>query len=261
MKRTLVKDNVESFPKEIRDFVTNCDIYNSSCSPEAKVWFADKDNGYFIKNSVKNSLEKEALMTDYLFQNGLSAKTLCYITGKSDWLVTERIKGEDCTFEKYTKNPQKLCEILAESMLLLHSQNAENCPIADRMKDYQSTVLENYQKGVFDPLGFSKSLEGLDRQRYFEYFCANKSKLESNTLIHGDFCLPNIILDDMKFSGFIDVGNGGVGDLHVDVFWCIWTLKFNLKTDRYTDYFLDAYGRDRIDPERLLLIECAEAFG
>ena len=183
------------------------------------------------------------------------------MTAENDGLVTERIKGEDCTFAEHLQDPKKLCDVLAETMLMLHSEDITDCPIPDRMKDYKNMVLENYQRGVFDPLCFSKKLEGLGRQEYFEFFCKKSSSLKSDTLIHGDFCLPNILLNDMKFSGFIDVGNGGVGDLHVDVFWCIWTLKFNLKTDRYTDYFLDAYGRDRIDDERLLLIECAEAFG
>ena len=82
-----------------------------------------------------------------------------------------------------------------------------------------------------------------------------------DVLLHGDYCLPNVMLDDWAFAGFIDLGNGGVGDRHIDLFWGSWTLWFNLKTKEYTDYFLDAYGREAVDPEKLFLIECAEAFG
>jgi kanamycin kinase len=43
------------------------------------------------------------------------------------------------------------------------------------------------------------------------------------------------------------MGLAGRGDKHIDIFWVLWSLWFNLKTDRYTDCFLDYYGRDNID--------------
>ena len=80
-------------------------------------------------------------------------------------------------------------------------------------------------------------------------------------LTHGDYCLPNILLDDWRFAGFIDLDSGGVGDRHVDLFWGIWSLGFNLKTDRYRERFLDAYGRDKIEEERLRTVAAVEVFG
>ena len=59
----------------------------------------------------------------------------------------------------------------------------------------------------------------------------------------------------------IDVGCGGVGDRHIDLFWGVWTLAYNLKTDRYGERFLDAYGRDGVDVSLLHVIAAAEAFG
>lgn len=85
--------------------------------------------------------------------------------------------------------------------------------------------------------------------------------LSCDTLIHGDYCLPNIMLKDWEFSAFIDVGNGGIADRHIDIYWAIWTLEFNLKTDRYASRFIDAYGRDMVDIEKLKLISAIEAFG
>ena len=63
-----------------------------------------------------------------------------------------------------------------------------------------------------------------------------------DTLIHGDFCLPNILVKDGKVSGFIDLGDAGIGDPWRDYAWCIWSLRYNLKTDDYTKILLDKLG-------------------
>lgn len=61
---------------------------------------------------------------------------------------------------------------------------------------------------------------------------------EGNTIIHGDFCLPNILVKDNKISGFIDIGDAGVGDAWCDYAWCIWSMEYNLKTKEYTPQLL-----------------------
>ena len=88
-----------------------------------------------------------------------------------------------------------------------------------------------------------------------------KDALQGKALLHGDYCLPNIILNDWKFSAFIDVGDGGVGDRHIDLFWGAWTLFFNLKTQAYRERFLDAYGRDQVNEELLKVVAAIAVFG
>ena len=52
-----------------------------------------------------------------------------------------------------------------------------------------------------------------------------------------------------------------MGDRHIDLFWGMWSLWYNLKTDKYTDRFLDAYGRDRVETEKLRIVAAFEVFG
>jgi kanamycin kinase len=100
-----------------------------------------------------------------------------------------------------------------------------------------------------------------DAESAYRFVEENAGILRSEVLIHGDYCLPNIMLDGWTFSKFIDVGNGGIGDRHVDLFWGAWTLNYNLGTDEYRSRFFDAYGRDMIDPLAIRVIEAAEYFG
>ena len=84
--------------------------------------------------------------------------------------------------------------------------------------------------------------------------------LQNDALLHGDYCLPNIILNHWKFSGFIDLDSAGIGDRHIDLFWALWTLNYNLKTNQYFHRFLDAYGRDKVTPEKLRTVAALETF-
>ncbi len=72
---------------------------------------------------------------------------------------------------------------------------------------------------------------------------------EGNCFIHGDFCLPNIMVKNGSVIGFIDTEAAGVGDPWMDYAWCIWSLEHNLGTDRYTGLLLDALGI-RFDREK-----------
>ena len=65
---------------------------------------------------------------------------------------------------------------------------------------------------------------------------------EYETLVHGDFCLPNILAVDGKLSGFIDLGDSGIGDPWRDYAWCIWSLEYNLNTKEYTPLLLEKLG-------------------
>lgn len=63
-----------------------------------------------------------------------------------------------------------------------------------------------------------------------------------NTLIHGDYCLPNILVKNGKINGFVDLGSAGVGDPWRDYAWAIWSLEYNLGTKEYTPLLLEKLG-------------------
>lgn len=61
-----------------------------------------------------------------------------------------------------------------------------------------------------------------------------------NDFVHGDLCLPNIYVDEnYDFAGFIDLDNLGLGDKWYDYSWLLWSLSYNLKTDKYNKVLLD----------------------
>lgn len=262
MNRTRTEMNPGLFPDEIRPYLLNADVYDSSCSEEARVWYIDRDGGLFLKRYAAGKLKDESVMTAYYHSLGLSAEVLSYVTTENhDFLLTRRIPGEDCTHEMYRAEPERLCEVMAVQLRKLHEIQADDCPVQDRLDTYKALVLSGHDRGKYEPELFRGLWEFPSAEEAWK--CAERGLhlLKKEVLIHGDYCLPNILLDQWRFSGFIDVGAGGISDRHVDLLWGIWTLAFNLGTTRYSERFMDAYGRDRIDPGLLRCVAAMEMVG
>ncbi len=62
-----------------------------------------------------------------------------------------------------------------------------------------------------------------------------------HVLVHGDFCLPNVLVQEGKFSGLVDVGGAGLASPEVDLAAGVWTLQYNYGKG-FARPFLDAYG-------------------
>jgi aminoglycoside phosphotransferase len=61
-----------------------------------------------------------------------------------------------------------------------------------------------------------------------------------HVLIHGDYCLPNVLVEDGRLTGLVDVGRSGLGDPRDDLAAGLWTLHYNFGHG-YGRQFLEAY--------------------
>lgn len=267
MKKTEIEKIPIALPEEIGRLCEGARVYDSSSSPEARVYFIDREGGYYLKTAAAESLRREALMTEYFYKKGLAAEALSYISGESDILLTRAVRGDDCTAAKYLDEPKRLCDLVAERLRMLHEADCADCPVRDRISEYISLAERNYRSDSYNKEHFPDSFGYSSGEEAFSALSRGRHLLKNEVLIHGDYCLPNMLLDGWKFSGFIDLGNAGIGDRHIDLFWGRWSMEFNLykhgNTDavRYGERFLDAYGRDLIDTDILRTVAAAEVFG
>ncbi len=262
MNRTRTNLDLAAFPEGIQPYLRGADVYDSSCSEEARVYFIDRDGGLFLKRYAAGLLKAEAVMTAYYHSLGLSAEVLSYTAAERyDYLLTRRIPGEDCTHRMYREEPERLCDVLGEQLRKLHEIEAADCPVKDRADTYKASVIRGLGRGKYEPELFRGMWEFSSEREAREAAEQGLPLLKSEVLIHGDYCLPNVILDNWKFSGFIDVGGGGIADRHIDILWGIWTLNFNLGTVRWSGRFMDAYGREAIDRDMLRCVAAMETVG
>ena len=260
MERKPVSLHIQDIPQIFHPVLQDATVYDSSCSNRAKVWFLDKDTGFYLKTAPKGNLAQEATMNDFFFRKGIGPEVLAYESLDSDWMLTRRVAGEDCTWHPYLEDPNRLSELTGQLLRQLHETDPAGCPVPDRTTSYLKAAKENYQNGNYNKEHFPDNWGYATAEEAWTVIEANGKYLTCDTLLHGDYCLPNIMLDGWKFTGFIDLDHAGLGDRHMDLFWGIWSLEFNLKTDRYRERFLDAYGRDRVNEETLRLIAALEVF-
>jgi len=261
VKKIPIKFDTGSLPSAFLPYLKGGELYDSSSSPEAKVIYIKKRDSLYLKIGEQGTLKREAELYRYFHTIALSPAVLEYCSEDKDYLLTASADGKDCTEAEYLSNPGKLAATIGEALRKLHSTDAPDCPAPKRTEEYIESVFNGYSQGRFDSSIFLGKRKFKNAEEAIKLFDEGKNLLKQDCLIHGDYCLPNIILKDFKLSSFIDLGNGGIADRHIDIFWGAWTLFFNLHTNKYKDIFFDAYGRDAINQDILTIIEAAECFG
>ena len=184
----------------------------------------------YLKAAPAGTLVRSARAQEYFHSKGLSAELIAFEQEAGrDYLLVRSVPGAYACDKALMSDPVRLARTLGETVRMLHETPAADCPL----KDANSRALLAYEKEAGAP------------------FDGNLSLLKSDALIHGDMCLPNIFFsEDYRFAGFIDLGDSGLGDRHFDLYWAMWSLTYNLKTDRYNEEFMNAYGRDAFDSAR-----------
>lgn len=257
MEKHLIHMDLTGFPGEILPYFQNTDIYDSSSSERAQVYYCDR--GYFVKAAPKGTLEKEARMNRLFYERGLGVEVLEYLTADRDYLVTAAAQGQDLLH--YLHEPEKLCEVLADCLRELHGKAVNNVPLSEAYKKYMEAASTSAAEGYGHSWVLMDRYPITSLKEAWSIMQEYKDQLRADTLIHGDACLPNVILKDWNFSAFIDFDQAGLGDRHMDLYWALWSLRYNLKTERYAERFLDRYGKENYDPELLRAVAAFEFFG
>ena len=69
--------------------------------------------------------------------------------------------------------------------------------------------------------------------------------------VHGDLCLPNILVENGALSGIVDWGRAGFGDPFQDLALAVRSLTHNLGPSDWDRRLADACGLPELDPGRL----------
>lgn len=199
-------------------------------------------------------------------------KVIAYevVDGKS-YLLMSRIDGKMSCDEYYLEHPKELLALLSEGLKMLWQIDISNCP---RCRDINAELKEakyRVENGLVDvddvePTTFGEG--GFESPSHLLRWLEDNRPVYEPVLSHGDYCLPNIFLKDGKISGFIDLGDTGVGDKWRDIALCYRSLKHNFDgtyggkvyTDFDPDMLFDALGIEKNEAKLRYYILLDELF-
>mgnify|MGYP005771965477 FL=1 len=227
----------------------------------AKTYAAVNDGGWYLKVGARGSLRKEYETLCYFSAESITPELLGYESEEYDYLLTRPLAGKRACDADLMKDPERLAQALGEALRIFHEQRRAKCPFSNSVEDMLARAKRNHRRGIWDER-LAAYVGAEDRDRLYAQLFGEKECLRDDVILHGDYCLPNIFLDDQyALTGFLDLGAAGRGDRHFDLFWGRWSLQYNLKTDRHGDAFYEAYGWDAIDGDRLRLMGYAAVLG
>lgn len=148
------------------------------------------------------------------------------------YLLMTRVAGRMACNKCYLDDPEKLTTLLARALKELWSIDISDCPndqTLDRKLEAAKICVENnlvdmdnVEPDTFGPDGFENP------EALLQWLITHRPP-EELVFSHGDFCLPNIYMDDNGTISFIDLGRMGVADKWQDIALCYRSLRDNYK--------------------------------
>ena len=146
------------------------------------------------------------------------------------YLLMSRVVGEMSCDEYYLERPEVLVRALADGLKMLWNIDVSGCPrerdLEEVLKEARYQVennlvdLDNVETDTFGENGFESP------KHLLEWLENNKPSYEP-AFSHGDYCLPNVLLEGGQIKGFIDLDRAGICDKWNDIALCYRSLKHN----------------------------------
>jgi aminoglycoside phosphotransferase len=220
-------------------------------------------NNQYLKIQPNNSLENlhhEKEKLEWL-QGKLSVPEVLYYDKDevNEYLLITEIKGINASDKSYKANLSLLLELLASGLNTIHNLSIEKCPFNQSLDFKSDEARRRVKNGWVDEEDFDDIRKDFKAKDLLEELISKKPINEDLVFTHGDYCLPNIIIDSEKVSGFIDWGRAGISDRYQDLALAIRSISYNFGKE-YIPFFLKEYGSEDIDESKIYYYQLMDEF-
>jgi aminoglycoside phosphotransferase len=202
-------------------------------------------------------LLREKAVLDWL-QGRLPVPRVLYFIEQFEiqYLLISAIPGLGAENEYFlsTDNTPGMVRELARGLRQIHSLDIGDCPFPRHLDTMLAEAGRRVELGLVSPYDFQPKNTSRAPEDILQELMDKCPKDEDLVFTHGDYCLPNIILQDRQLSGFIDWGRAGVADRYADIALAVRSLRYNLGDRRGVDLarlFLEEYGLEQADEEKI----------
>lgn len=223
--------NLEELPDRIREIVGNLPYELDGIGrTDSQVRIYEE---FVLKIERENqSLADMVKVMEWLDGRLPAPKVLCSeVKNGYRYLLMSKVRGRMACDEYYLTRPKELVSLLAKSLKMLWSVDVSECP---RIRDLKAELAEaryRVEHGMVDMERVEPTTFGeggfKDPEDLLNWLESHQPEYEP-VFSHGDLCLPNVFFEGGKVSGFIDLGDAGIGDKWRDIALCCRSLRHNM---------------------------------
>ncbi|HZC05926.1 MAG TPA: APH(3') family aminoglycoside O-phosphotransferase [Ktedonobacterales bacterium] len=173
------------------------------------------------------------------------------------WLLLSEAPGRMACDAAFAHDPRSIVRALADGLRRMHSLPLHGCPFDARLDARLAQAEWMIQNGLTDEAALHER-HGFSATHLLDRLVATRPSEPDSDLVftHGDYCLPNVLLDPapIEVSGYLDLGRSGIADRYQDLAIGARSVRYNLGAE-WGPRFLDAYDVSALDAERLMWYE------
>ena len=177
------------------------------------------------------------------------------------YLLQSEIPGVIACDEIFAQDVPTLARLLAKGLRTIHQIDYTSCPFdqSNAYKIYQAR--RRVEMDLVDESLFDKQRQGMRADELFELLIESQPYEEELVFTHGDYCLPNILIDPShsEITGFIDWGRAGIADRYHDLALAVRSLSRNFAPD-WEPFFWEAYGLENINHAKIEFYQLLDEF-
>jgi aminoglycoside 3'-phosphotransferase-1 len=173
----------------------------------------------------------------------LVVPSLCGFVGLPGeaWLLSTAIPGRTAFqwLQDVPDDRPAVVRLLATHLRALHDLPVDLCPFDSSLAHRMALARARLDAGTVDAEDFGDAHRGWTPQQVWDEMTAALPLREDRVVTHGDYSLDNILIDDGRVTGCIDVGRLGVGDRYQDlaILWaCLGEFDSALQAQLFQDY-------------------------
>lgn len=172
-------------------------------------------------------------------------------------LITE-IPGQPIHKLKHL-GTDRIVKLLAKALKDFHNTDKNGAFYTNILERDLDLIGKYLKQDLINRDKFITNNQGKSPEEIFKYLNSNKNLFDNNVLTHGDYCLPNVIVNNDKY-GFIDLGDCGVGDKYKDFSSMEVSIKRNLG-EEWIECFYESYDQNlQIDREKIMYYQLIDQF-
>lgn len=240
---------IDSFPETIKKLINGKDFYSEGIGRSGSDIYVFIDSVLKVENSGPSSDNEHYILKTL---GGLLPVPKILAFDKKDgknYLLMSKLTGEMACSKKHISSPKETVLALADGLMLLWNVDTSALSLPDGDKNDLDAARKRIDEG-----GISAHIDGIgNEEKIYEYLVSNKPSGDM-VFSHGDYCLPNVFIENGKVSGFLDLGSAGLSSKWRDIECCLWSMHYNFcelsmmpeeEMREYEKLFFDRLGMEK----------------